>query len=217
MIAALSRIASGRNQDPIYGGSAPMRTTCTLIIACGLALCACDKSSNSSSNSSNGSSASGAQNAAASSTPVKTGATTGQEAPDRGTSRGTVDLFVAAMADGDYETVLSMVDPTCEGFGELANMQEGVSIAEGKNEEFALMLKALYTQAWPGATVSELVQQEGLVRYQVSFENADPLVLDLRDATGEWLIICGPEVFVRERPKTPTPPADPPADPPAGG
>lgn len=177
-----------------------MKTTIALLVACGLALGACDKSQNNQNSSSKAPSKSAE--------PVETPADFAESPKatakgDRSTAEGTVNLFVEAMAKADYEGAMLLVDQTCDGFQEIASAQEAITSSEGKGDE-TVSLKGLFviafTRAWQDVEVEKVGEADGLVQYRFNFARKEPVTIDVRNSTGEWLIIASDKVVVIEAP-----------------
>jgi hypothetical protein len=144
---------------------------------------------------------------------------------DRSTAEGTVALFIEAMAKADYPAAMALVDETSEGYAEIISAQDAMDAAEGKGDD-AVSLKPLFvmafTRAWQDVTPEKVGEAEGSVRYSLVFARSNPVSIDVRNATGEWLVVAGKDIVVIEAPEgmgdAPAPaPTRPPADTPAGG
>ena len=184
-----------------------MKTTIALLVACGLALGACGENQNDKDSSS--------KVPVTGSEPVETPADFAESPKktakgDRSTAEGTVHLFVEAMAKADYDAAMQLVDQTCDAFQEIASAQEAIATSEGKGDE-TVSLKGLFviafTRAWQDVEIEKVGEADGLVQYRLNFARKDPVTIDVRNSTGDWLIVAGEKIVVIEAP----------GDEPAGG
>ena len=142
--------------------------------------------------------------------------------PRRATAEGTLLMFIDTMRAADYESALQLLDPSSDGY---AQVQDGlsamISAADKQDSGVSLadLYRTLFTKAWNNAKPQKVGEQDGPFQYVVNFESADPVTLDIRNATGEWLIIAPANIFVIEQmPAAPeAPPAQGTTPPPAGG
>jgi hypothetical protein len=137
---------------------------------------------------------------------------------DRSTAAGTLTLFAQAMAEADYPAAMALIDETCEGYAEIISTQDALDAAEGKGDE-TISLKPLFvmafTRAWQDVKIEQAGESEGAVRYQLVFARKPPVMVDVRNATGQWLVVAGKDLVVIEMPEGMEAPPEMPVAPPA--
>lgn len=140
--------------------------------------------------------------------------------PRRASAEGTLGMFIDTMRAADYESALELLDPSCDGYSQVQEALTAMINVKGKGDggvSLEDLYKTLFTKAWQNATPKKVGEQEGHFQYVISFESADPVTVDIRNATGAWLIIAPTNIFVIEQmQETPEAPAAT-TPPPAGG
>ncbi|MEM1165606.1 MAG: hypothetical protein AAGI30_04875 [Planctomycetota bacterium] len=111
------------------------------------------------------------------------------------TPEGSLRIYLAAMASGEFEKALDVIHPDSPGYNQVLGMAGGIEqirqkVADGETTSQMLALAVnVLTSAFQSASYEEVAVQPPNAQYEVTYDGQeDPFTLNLLQVEDQWLI-----------------------------
>jgi lipocalin len=123
---------------------------------------------------------------------------------------GTLELFIAAMEQGDFEAGAEFVDPTTELYAEMIKMAENIEAASAHQDpqkgNVGEFLRLSFAVTFAGGEYTVLSEEGNRARAQLTLPNAKlQHTVSLNQVQGKWYILAGRELLRQTGRPAPTP------------
>lgn len=126
-------------------------------------------------------------------------------AASTGSAGGTVELFIASMQKRDYDTALTCLDPSSEGFKQIGDVNNTIKTNDQIPPDAVELVKNFLSSGFVGMTHKDLMEEGDRARVTLVPKDGAPITVDMNRLDGKWLIIAPANIVQAKAPPAPPP------------
>lgn len=118
---------------------------------------------------------------------------------------GTVELFIASMQKRDYDTALTCLDPSSEGFKQIGEVNNTIKTNDQIPPDAVELVKNFLSSGFVGMTHKDLMEEADRARVTLVPKDGESITVDMNRLDGKWLIIAPANIVQAKAPPAPPP------------